>query len=91
MFRWLVLVLVLAAVIAGLVVGVLNPDSVTVDLVIARLSFPLGALMLMAVGAGVLLGLVLAWVMFVIPGRISRRRVVAPKSGSRGLARSGDD
>lgn len=91
MFRWLVLVLVLAAVTAGLVVGVLNPDSVTVDLVIAQLSLPLGALMLMAVGAGVLLGLVLAWVMFVIPGRISRRRAVARKSGRRDLARSGDD
>lgn len=91
MFRWLLLLLVLAAVVVGLVVGVLNPHPVTVDLALVQFSMPQGALLLVALGLGVLLGLVLALVMFVIPARMNRPRAVAARSGERGLTRSGND
>ncbi len=73
MFRWLLLFFFLAAVVVGLVIGVLNPQSVSLDLLIASLSFPLGALVLAALAVGILLGLVLAALLFVLPGRVARR------------------
>jgi len=73
MFRWLLLFFFLAAVVAGLVVGVLNPQTVSLDLLAFNLGAPLGALVLAALVAGILLGLVLAAVLFVLPSRLSRR------------------
>jgi uncharacterized integral membrane protein len=73
MFRWFLLFFFLAAVIVGLVVGVLNPQTVNLDLLAFNLSFPLGALVLTALVAGILLGLVLAAVLFVLPARLARR------------------
>lgn len=72
MFRWFLLVLVLVAVAAGLLVGVLNPDSVELDFLIFEFSAPLGATVLAALVAGVLVGLLLALVMFIVPGRLGR-------------------
>ena len=73
MYRWLLLFFFLAAVVAGLVIGVLNPQSVTLDLVTVSLDFPLGALVLTALSFGILLGLILAAVLFVLPSRLARR------------------
>lgn len=72
MYRWLLILLVLAAVVAGLVVGVLNAELATLDLLAAELSLPLGALVLLAFGLGVLGGLALAWLLFLLPGRFKR-------------------
>lgn len=44
MFRWLLLVCVLVAVLAGLLVGVKNPAEVHLDLIFFGISLPLGAL-----------------------------------------------
>ncbi len=73
MFRWLLLFFFLAAVIVGLVVGVLNPQTVNLDLVAFNLSSPLGALVLAALVAGILLGLLLAAVLFALPSSLVRR------------------
>jgi len=74
MFRWILLLLVVVAVAAGLAVGALNPDSVTLDLAVARIALPLGALVLCALAVGTVCGLVLAWLLFVIPGKLKAPR-----------------
>lgn len=72
MFRWLLILLVLAAAVTGLVVGVLNADAVSLDLLVFQVSLPLGALVLLALAVGLLTGLVLAWLLFYLPGRLQR-------------------
>lgn len=73
MYRWLLLIAVFLAALGGLAIGVLNPDPVTVELAIMTPTFPLGAMILVAFGAGVLVGLLLFWVLFDLPARVQRR------------------
>lgn len=82
MYRWLLLIVVLVAIAAGLVVGILNPDTISVDLLFAKFALPLGALVLGAMVIGVLLGLVLALILFVVPGRLKRRHGGGKRGGS---------
>lgn len=72
MFRWLLILLVLAAAVAGLIVGVLNADIVSLDLLMLEVSLPLGALVLLALALGLVVGLALAWLLFFLPGRLRR-------------------
>ncbi|NBD96395.1 MAG: DUF1049 domain-containing protein [Gammaproteobacteria bacterium] len=72
MFRWFLIVLVLLAAAAGLVVGVLNAEPVSLDLIALEVSLPLGGLVLLALALGVLVGLLMAWLLFFLPGRIRR-------------------
>lgn len=74
MYRWLLLIGLLVAIAAGLIFGILNPDTVPVHLLFVQLSVPLGALVLSALVAGTLLGLVLGLIVFYLPGRLRRRR-----------------
>ncbi|RFF30911.1 lipopolysaccharide assembly protein LapA domain-containing protein [Wenzhouxiangella sediminis] len=73
MYRWLLILLVLLAAIAGLVVGVLNGSPATLDLLLTELTLPLGGLVLLALAVGVLCGLALSWLLFFLPGRLKRR------------------
>lgn len=72
MFRWLLILLVLLSAIVGLLVGVLNATPATLDLLAVELTLPLGGLVLLAFAAGLLGGLVLAWLLYYLPGRIRR-------------------
>ncbi len=72
MFRWLLILLVLAASVAGLAIGVLNAETVDLELLIVEVSLPLGALVLLALALGLLLGLALSWLLFFLPGRLQR-------------------
>lgn len=72
MYRWFLIVLVLVAAVAGLVIGVLNAEPVSLDLLVADLAMPLGGLVLLAMGLGLLAGLLLAWLLFFLPGRLQR-------------------
>ncbi len=74
MFRWLLLAFFLLAFVAGLVIGVLNPQIVALDLIMFDLALPLGALVLAAMVSGLMLGLILTYVLFVLPGRLVRRK-----------------
>lgn len=82
MFRWLLILLVLLAAVAGLLIGVLNADAVTLDLLAFQISLPLGALVLLALALGLLVGLVLAWLLFFLPGRL--RRSTRSRSNEKG-------
>jgi len=86
MFRWLLIILVLVAAIAGLAIGALNADRVVLDLALTRFSLPLGALVLIALVIGLLLGLVLAWAAFIIPARFRRRSGSRPGDREQSLA-----
>ncbi len=57
MFRWLLLLVLAVAVGLGFIVGILNPQSVFVDLGFFEGSVPLGALMLLCILSGMLLAL----------------------------------
>ncbi|MDZ7789509.1 MAG: lipopolysaccharide assembly protein LapA domain-containing protein [Xanthomonadales bacterium] len=72
MFRWLLILFVLAAAVAGLVIGVLNAETVSLELLVIELSLPLGALVLLALALGLVLGLALSWLLFFLPGRLRR-------------------
>lgn len=80
MYRWLLILLLLLAAVAGLVVGVLNGNPATLDLLFVELTLPLGGLVLLALAAGVLGGLVLAWLLFFLPARL-KRRIRSNKNG----------
>lgn len=81
MFRWLLLVLVVFAALAGLALGILNPESVSLDLVVVELKVSLGAAVAGFLGIGVLLGLLLAVFLFALPGRLRTRRKGQKASG----------
>jgi uncharacterized integral membrane protein len=81
MFRWFLILLVLAAAVAGLVVGVLNGEPVTLDLLFTEFSLPLGGLVLLTLVVGLLGGLALAWLLYFLPGRL--KRTARGRSGQR--------
>jgi len=62
--RWALGLLLIMATIAGLILGVLNPDPVTLDLGFSQLSLSLGALMALAIGLGLVFGLILGPLIF---------------------------
>jgi uncharacterized membrane protein YciS (DUF1049 family) len=78
MFRWLLILVLLLAATAGLVLGVLNAEIVALNLVFTELNLPLGGLVLCAMALGLIAGLLLSWLLFIVPGRVKRAR----RSGS---------
>ncbi len=74
MFRILLVVLALAAAMAGLLVGTLNPDPLSIDILFAEFRLPAGVALLASFSVGLLCGLVLTWLLFGLPGSLRRRR-----------------
>ncbi|NIN59517.1 MAG: DUF1049 domain-containing protein [Xanthomonadales bacterium] len=69
---------VLAAAVAialGLVLGTLNPEHTTLDLLWLRLEWPLGLLILCAFAGGLLLGVLGVWFAQVLPQRLKLARL----------------
>lgn len=82
MFRWLLIFLLIVAAAAGLAVGALNVDVVSLDFLVFELDLPLGGLVLLVFSSGLVAGLVLAWLLFFLPGRV--RRSTRSRSNSKG-------
>jgi uncharacterized membrane protein YciS (DUF1049 family) len=57
MLRWLLVIVLLAGVAAGVVVGALNPDLVDVDLAVLAWTASLGTVLVVAFSSGFLLGI----------------------------------
>lgn len=74
MFRWTVLIVCLLAAVAGLSIGVLNPDSVSVVLPGWSFELPLGSLLMVTFAMGLLCGLLLYLIFFQLPSRLGRGR-----------------
>ncbi|WP_458068342.1 LapA family protein [Rhodanobacter sp. BL-MT-08] len=73
--RLLVILILLVFAAAGIVVGALNADMVSYDLVLARVHMPKGAALLCALVIGWLLGGLTAWLGVVTRHRRERRRL----------------
>ncbi len=87
MFRWLVLLGCLFGIIIGLVIGVMNPQSVNVYLPGLEFSLSLGGLLMLVFAIGVIAGLLIYLVIFHLPWRVRHGR----KKAKKGSELSGDN
>jgi len=71
------IILALGAVALGLVVGTLNSEAVTVDLLWVRIDWPLGLVMLSSLVLGLAFGMLIVWLATVIPLRLRLRKLKA--------------
>jgi len=83
-YRAAFIVVAALAVSLGLLVGTLNSELASLDLLWFRLEWPLGLIVLAAVACGLLLGLVLAWLFTVLPLRARLKRAVSSAGSSTG-------
>ena len=74
MYRIVFIIVVTLAVAVGLLLGTLNAEAVSVDLLWVQIEWPLGLLILSATAAGLLLGLCLAWFFSILPLRVRLRK-----------------
>ena len=74
MYRVIFIIIAVLAIALGLLIGTLNSDSVSLDLLWIQLQWPLGLLMLGVFVSGLLFGLLLAWVFGIMPLRVRLRR-----------------
>lgn len=74
MYRLLFILIALLAVAIGLLLGTLNAEPVTLDLLWVQLDWPLGLVLVSALTLGVLLGVAATWVLQVLPARMALRR-----------------
>lgn len=74
MYRLLFILIALLAVAIGLLLGTLNAEPVTLDLLWVQLDWPLGLVLVSALTLGVLLGVGATWVLQVWPARMALRR-----------------
>jgi len=73
-YRVIFIIIAVLAIALGLLIGTLNSDSVSLDLLWIQLQWPLGLLMLGVFVSGLLFGLLLAWVFGIMPLRVRLRR-----------------
>jgi uncharacterized integral membrane protein len=73
LYRISFIIVITLALALGLLVGALNSEAVTLDLLWVRITWPMGLLILCALAAGLLLGLILAWFFSVLPLRVQLR------------------
>lgn len=78
MFRWLLGLLLIAAAVLGVAIGVFNPQTVHFDLVIWSWQAPLGAVVVSGLVVGVLFGMLLFALGFAVPARWKRWRRKSP-------------
>jgi len=74
LYRVIFIIIVVLAIFLGLLIGTLNSDTVSVDLLWIQLNWPLGLLVLCVFAIGLLSGLLIAWVFGIMPLRLRLRR-----------------
>ncbi len=80
MYRIIFIIVVTLAVFVGLLLGTLNSEAVSVDLLWIQIRWPLGLLILSSAAAGFLLGLFLTWFFSILPLRVELRKLRAGSS-----------
>ena len=81
MYRIAFIIVVVLAVAAGLLIGTLNAEVTTLDLLWIRLHWPLGLILICAAAGGLLFGLLLAWFFSILPLRARLRRAARRDDG----------
>ena len=74
MYRIGFIIVAVLAIALGLLIGTLNSDTVGVDLLWVQLQWPLGLLILCVFAVGLLTGLLLIWLVSVVPLRARLRK-----------------
>ena len=74
MYRLGLLVVIILAVAIGLIVGTLNHQVLTIDLLWTELTWPSGLILLSAMVIGILIGVLLVFLFSVLPLRMKLRR-----------------
>jgi uncharacterized integral membrane protein len=80
-YRIAFIVITALAVVAGLLIGTLNSEVASLDLLWIRLEWPLGVILLCAAAAGLVLGLLLAWLFSILPLRARLRKALRKDNG----------
>ena len=75
MYRIIFIIVITLAIAMGLLVGTLNSDMVSVDLLWVQFEWPLGLLVLSVLSVGLFFGLGLAWMFTVLPLRVQLRKL----------------
>ncbi len=75
MRRWLLLTVVVVAVLIGLLVGMLNAEQVTVDVLFTTAQMSLGLLIMAAFVVGLLSGVLCLWTLRVLPLQFRLKRL----------------
>jgi uncharacterized integral membrane protein len=81
LYRIAFILITALAVAMGLLVGSLNSEITSLDLLWVQLQWPLGLILLCAAALGLLLGLVLVWLFSVLPLRAQLRKVTRRDGG----------
>jgi uncharacterized integral membrane protein len=81
LYRIAFILITALAVALGLLIGTLNSQVASLDLLWIQLDWPLGLIVLVASAAGLLLGLALAWFFSILPLR-ARLRKATRKAGN---------
>lgn len=74
MYRLLFILLAALAIIAGLLLGSLNSEPVTLDLLFIQLNWPLGLIAVLLFSIGIVLGIAGVWLLAVLPMKMAQRR-----------------
>ena len=91
MYRIGFIVILILAIALGLLIGTLNHEVVVVDLLWTQLHWPLGLLLLAALAAGILIGLMLIWLFTVLPLRMRLRKSRRTQTGKSGITDNSND
>ncbi len=80
MFRLSLYILAILAIVTGLILGTLNADSVSVDLLWWQFIAPLGGTLVLTFVLGAFIGIFAIYVLRIMPLRIALRRALKSQS-----------
>jgi uncharacterized integral membrane protein len=80
LYRIAFIIAAFLAVALGLLVGTLNSDTVSVDLLWVQIQWPLGLLLLCVLVVGLLIGLLITWFFSVMPLKTRLRKAQSKES-----------
>lgn len=86
MRRWVLLVTLILAVATGLLIGMLNAEVVTLDVLFTTLQAPLGLIVMITFVSGLLIGVLALWSLRVLPLQFRLKRLQRIEQAQRTMA-----
>ena len=84
------IIFMVLAIALGLLVGTLNNQIVSVDLLWVQLNWPQGLLLLSSLVVGIFIGVAICWLTSVLPLRMQIRKLKRAKTSSNGYPEISD-